>query len=216
MAHTAVVCTPASAAGGSSPISQARSQTANQGESIGNTSTVHETGALNSSCFWSRLQNAGLSSSATDLINNAWRETTREQYDSVLRGWGLFCSQRKFDPFTPVDVVNFLTSLYDRGLGYESVTKARSALGNFITLPGCSRLADHPWISKLVRGVFNKRPPTPRYTYIWDTRLLIQYLQTLKNEEIDFQLLSSKTITLLTILSGQRISTTHAFQVDNL
>ena len=98
------------------------------------------------------------------------------------------------------------------GLGYGGVASARSALGNFITVPGFPKLADHPLVQKLLKGVANVRPPQPRYTRIWDTTLLIKYLGSLTNEVLDFQHLCGKTSALLTILSGQRVSTIHKFQ----
>ena len=52
-------------------------------------------------------------------------------------------------------VVNFLTSLFEMGLGYGGVASARSALGNFITVPGFPKLADHPLVQKLLKGVAN-------------------------------------------------------------
>ena len=36
------------------------------------------------------------------------------------------------------------------GLGYGSVASARSALGNFITVPGFPKLVDHPLVQKLL------------------------------------------------------------------
>ena len=98
------------------------------------------------------------------------------------------------------------------GLWYGGIASARSALGNFVTIPGYPRLADHPLIQKLL----NVRPPKPRYTMIWDTTLLIKYLASLNNVDLDFQHACWKTSALLNILSGQRVSTIHKFRVSNL
>ena len=71
-------------------------------------------------------------------------------------------------------------------------------------------------VQKLLKGVANVRPPQPHYTRIWDTTLLIKYLASLTNEVLNFQHLCWKTSALLTILSGQWVSTIHKFQLSNL
>ena len=102
------------------------------------------------------------------------------------------------------------------GMGYGSIASARSALGNFVTVSGCPKLADHPLIQRLLKGIGNVRPPQPRYTMIWDTTRLITYLASLQNDGLDLQHACWKTSALLAILSGQRVSTLHKFKVSNL
>ena len=96
------------------------------------------------------------------------------------------------------------------------IATARSALGNFIHVPGVPVLANHPLIQKVVKGAYNTRPPAPRYVVIWDTDVLLQHLDSLDNGCLNFKLLSCKTAILLTILSGQWVSTIHAFQLSQL
>ena len=96
------------------------------------------------------------------------------------------------------------------------IATARSTLGNFIHVPGVPVLANHPLIQRLVKGAYNTRPPAPRYVVIWDTDVLLQYLDSLDNACLNFKLLSCKTAILLKILSGQRVSTIHAFQLSQL
>ena len=79
-----------------------------------------------------------------------------------------------------------------------------------------ARLSDHPLIQRLLRGIYHNRPPRPRYAFIWDSDKVIHYLSTLKNEDLDFKMLSYKCVTLLTLLSGQRVSTLHKFKCSLL
>ena len=164
------------------------------------------------------LTGRDLSHKSTDLLSHAWREGTRKQYNSTVRRWGEYCCQRKIDSLTPPvnEVINFLSNLFEMSFGYGGIASARSALGNFVTIPGYPRLADHPLIQKLLKGIGNVRPPKPRYTMIWDTTLLIKYLASLNNVDLDFQRACWKTSALLTILSRQRVSTIHKFRVSNL
>ena len=85
-----------------------------------------------------------------------------------------------------------------------------------VHIPGVSSIGEHPLVRRLLKGVHNIRPPQPRYKFIWDTDVLIEYLRTLDNATLDFKLLSYKTVTLLTILSGQRVSTIHLLKVSDM
>ena len=96
------------------------------------------------------------------------------------------------------------------------IATAPSALGNFIHVPGAHVLANHPLIQKVVKGAYNTRPPAPRYVVIWNTYVLLQYLDSLDNACLNFKLLSCKTAILLTILSGHWVSTIHAFRLSQL
>ena len=189
-----------------------------QGDACRGSSTPQEVDTFSGAFVWSTLQDSGLSQKSTELLTHAWREGTRNQYNTAVRRWREFCCKGEIDPFAPTitHVVNFLTSLYEMGLGYSGVASARSALGNFIHIPGCSKLAEHPLIQGLLKGIGNVRPPQPRYTMIWDSSTLIRYLATLANDDLDFQGICHKTAALLTILSGQRVSTIQKFTVSHL
>ena len=138
-------------------------------------------GSFNDSFVGSTLADSGLSTSSTELLSHAWREGTKLQYDTTVRRWGAYCRQWKIDTFTPpiAAVVNFLTSLFEMGLGHGAVASARSALGNFVTVPGFPRLAEHLLVQKLLKGIANVRLPKPRYTRILPSSLRIWPLSTM-------------------------------------
>ena len=89
-------------------------------------------------------------------------------------------------------------------------------MGHVLTVPGYPKLADHPLIQRLLKGIGNICLPKPRYTMIWDTTPLIKCMASLWNEELDFQRAYWKTSALLAVLSGQRVSTLHKFKLSNL
>ena len=165
----------------------------------------------------STLAGSGLSAGSTELLSHAWREGTKLQYDITVRRWGEYCCKLKIDTFTPpiAAVVNFLTSLFVMGLGYGAVASARSALGNFVTVPGFPWLAEHPLVQKLLKGIANVRLPKPCYTRIgilpsslriWPLSTMVLWISNT----------CWKTSALLTVLSGQRVSTIHKFKLSNL
>ena len=150
--------------GGSSLACQAQSkQPADKGESTATTSSSYKVVSFRDSFIRSTLGNTGLSQGSTKLLSHAWREGITRQYDTTVRRWGAYCRKWEIDPLAPpiAAVVNFLTSLFEMRLGFGGVAYARSASGNFITVPGFPKLADHPLVQKLLKGV-DVRPPQPR------------------------------------------------------
>ena len=99
---------------------------------------------------------------------------------------------------------------------YNTIASTKSALANIISLPGLSCISAHPLLQRFLKGVYNLRPPNPRYSMIWNTSVVIDHLQSLHTNDISLKLLSYKTVMLLTLLSGQRVSTLHYFRIDEL
>ena len=64
--------------------------------------------------------------------------------------------------------------------------------------------------------MFHVRHPKPRYEFIWDTDLVLNFLKSLQTSDITLKLLTLKTVTLLTLLSGQRVSTVHQFRLSQM
>ena len=85
-----------------------------------------------------------------------------------IKKWTKFCAERQADQFLPlvVDVLDFLTELYEKGLTYSAINTARSALSSFVQLDDGSGVGTNPLISRLVKGVFQSRAPKPKYTEV--------------------------------------------------
>ena len=94
-----------------------------KGKSSTCTSPSQKNGSFSDSFVRSTLTNRGLSQESTELISDAWREGTKLQYNTTVRRSGVYCRQWKIDPIAPpvIAVVNFLTSLFEMGLGYGGV-----------------------------------------------------------------------------------------------
>jgi len=89
--------------------------------------------------------------------------------------------EEKCGPHTPdvSEVLNFLHKLFEKGLGYSSICNHRSALSAIVKVPGTPKLGDHLFISRFMKGIFNLKPPLPRYTKTWDVNILLKYLKAL-------------------------------------
>ena len=140
-----------------------------------------------------RYRNQQLLEDAMDLMLSSWRTKTNKSYDSLFAKWHRWCSERSSDPFSgPIaQVANFLAYLYKEGYQYSSVNAYRSAISSVYEKVEGYTVGQHPLICRLVKGVFQSRPPLPRYTHTWDVQKVLNYLDTLG----DNQMLSLKHLT---------------------
>lgn len=65
----------------------------------------------------------------------------------------------------------------------------------------------HPLVSRLMKDVFNRRPPLPKYSMTWSVCTVLKYLKSLgQNSELTLKYLSHKLVTLLALATVGRSS----------
>ena len=110
-----------------------------------------------------------------------------------------------------------MATLYDKGLSYSSIKSARAAINQMVSFPPYSSIGKHPLCIKFMKGVFNMNPPTRKFGFVWDVKILFDYFRKLaSNESLDDQTLSHKLCILLLLLGGQRVNTIFWFRTDEL
>ena len=69
------------------------------------------------------------------------------------------------------------------------------------------RIDPHPMVSRFLEGVFNSRPPTPKYTSTWDVDKVLSYLSGLpENHQLTLQILAHKLAMLTALANADRCS----------
>ena len=95
-------------------------------------------------------------------------------------------------------------------MSYNSLVSARYALGH--CLP-CD-IINHSSVSTFLKGVYNLRPPTPKYFVIWNVNTLLSYIQ---HKDIStFYDITKKLAILFMILAGRRVNTPVHLKVTNM
>ena len=152
------------------------------------------------------LQAKGVSEKASSLILSSRRDGTTSHYESAWRKWSGWCSQRKVHPFRcPLaDILEFLSASFEEGLEHSTIAGYRSALSAYHESVDGVSVGNHPIVSQLMAGIFNKRPPQPRYTFIWDVKTVVTYLITLESGNISDKQLTYKLAMLLALTSSAR------------
>ena len=120
-----------------------------------------------------------------------------------MRRWQAHCVRYKVDTTAPTvrDVLVFLGDLHTQGVKYGVIASTRSALSAILHIPGVPSVGKHPLVRRLMKGIYNTNPPVPRYAFVWDSTILIDYLKSVENFVLNFEQISKKAVTLLTILS---------------
>jgi hypothetical protein len=114
-------------------------------------------------------------------------------------------------------VLNFLTELVQLGMSYSTINSAKAALSTFLFLPGGLTVGSHPLMVRFGKGVFNLNPPMPKYSVIWDVRVVLNYLRALSPiAKLRLRDLSLKLTMLLALLSAQRTQTLHLLRIDQM
>lgn len=181
--------------------------------------TIPEAEAYGDKNLGQLLNVEGLPPDSLQIIQAARRQGTRDKYQGVLEKWAEFCRKRHITSTrTSVnDIILFLTEQYRRGLKYNTISCYRSALNSFITTPESPDISLHPILRSFMKGVFNLRPPQPRYTTVWDANLVIQYFNRLgDNGDLSLKQLTQKLAMLLILLSSTRGNSVHSFVLSKM
>ena len=97
-------------------------------------------------------------------------------------------------------MANFLAYLYKEGYQYSSVNAYRSAISSVHEKADGYTVSKHPLICRLIKGVFQARPPLPRYSHTWDVQKVLNYLNSLgDNRTLSLKHLSWKVTMLLAL-----------------
>ena len=128
----------------------------------------------------------------------SWRKKSQTSYNSLFHKWECWCNQRNRNPiYGPIaDVINFLAELFEAGYSYRSLNAYRSAISSIHEKVDDHLVGQHPMITRILKGVYNSRPPKPRYTTTWNVSQVVTWLDSRKNSEIPLLVLSMKVVTL--------------------
>ena len=108
--------------------------------------------------------------------------------------------------------VEFLTTLYDEGLSYSGIKSARCSLSAISDSPDSAHptFGEHPNVKRFIKGVFQSRPPLPRYSKTCDVNLVLQYIGSIGNtKELSLKNLTSELVMLVALTTAQRGQSLH-------
>ena len=153
----------------------------------------------------------GFSKDTRTLLAASWRSGTQKDYSCKFKQFSSWCCSREIDPYSAslVEVANFLTDLYTKGLQYRTIAGYRSMLSSVLPPVDNVAVGQHPYIIRLIKGVFNSRPPKVRLVPEWNLPMVLDMLQRSPFEPITnatLKHLTYKTVFLTAITTFRRCS----------
>lgn len=86
-----------------------------------------------------------------------------------------------------------------------------------ILLPDGNKFGEHPHVKTFLKGVFNLRPPKPRYEEIWDSDIVLEFLKEWSpKDKITLKQLAFKVVVLLLLVTGQRAQIITTLNIEDM
>ena len=152
-----------------------------------------------------RLKTEGFSEESADLLLESRRAGTQVAYIGPWKKWCGWCSKRKINPLqaTVGQLAGFLARQLKRGLEYSTINTYRSAISAFHPSIAGIPVGQHPRIKQLLKGVFNRNPPAPKYLVTWNVDIVLKYLKNMgPNTRLNIKQLSLKLAMLMALTSA--------------
>ena len=103
------------------------------------------------------------------------------------------------------------------GVGYSSLNTARGALSALGVMLDGVAAGSHPLVIRFLKGVFNLRPPKPRYTKTWDVQPVVNFLRSLcPLVTLSLKELTLKLVMLMALTQAARIQTLHLLMLTGI
>ena len=113
--------------------------------------------------------------------------------------------------------LNFLCTMFDSGVKYGALNTARSALSCILKPIDGVKFGVHPVTIRVLKSFYNKRPPSARYSQMWDPQKVIDFLREwIPNRSISLKKLTLKLNMLLLLATCSRLQRIHSIKRKNI
>lgn len=160
----------------------------------------------------------GFSQGVRSLLAASWRSGTQKDYSGKFKQFSSWCRGKQIDTYSAslTDCAEFLTYLYHKGLKYRTIAGYRSMLSSVLQPVNNISVGQHPHIVRLLKGIFNSRPPTVKLLPEWDLPLVLKFIKKPPFEPlsvIPLKYLTWKCLFLIAITTFRRTSDIQALKL---
>ena len=94
-------------------------------------------------------------------VRAGWQPGTESSYKLCWRRWCRYAQNHGVEELAPSlnQVIKYLTCLFNKGLEYNSINLHQSTMSGMLPPIQGFNVGEHPLVSRLLKGVFNCRPP---------------------------------------------------------
>lgn len=162
----------------------------------------------------------GFSEQARNLLSASWRKGTQNDYSKKFDKFNSWCNERQIDPYraTLNQIADFLAYLFESGLQYSTISGYRSMLSAVLPQVDNHQVGQHPYISRLLKGVFHSRPPRTKLLPEWDLDLVLETLEAKPFEpmkDASLKFVTLKTVFMIAITTFRRCSDIQSLRIDH-
>ena len=161
------------------------------------------------------LEAYGIHGQAAGLYCASLRSSTTSLYSTCWQRWIKWCNTREVNPTeaTVAQIIDFFTELFQESKEYSTPNSYRSAVSAIHT----ASIGQDITLIHFMQGVFNSRPPKPRYTQIWDVYCVLYYMKQMDDpDHLYVQKLSQKVVILMALSNADRASDLHLLSIDHM
>ena len=124
-------------------------------------------------CLREKFRCRGLSEAAKELLLASWRSKTFRAYDSHIRKWLGWCTERGRDPVSgPISDV--VANLHTQGYQTNSLSAYRSAISTVHDRVDDVDVGKHPLVARVLKRAYHARPSLPRYTTTRNVQVVLE------------------------------------------
>jgi hypothetical protein len=132
---------------------------------------------------------------------SAPRTNTNAVYQLAWVNWCDWCHRRDADPmYNGVkEVLSFLAGMFKEGKSYNTTNVHRFVLSSTLILSpsGLKDVGKHPLVAQLMKGIYQGKPPIPKYNATWDPSVVINHFISTAGNTMPLIQLARKIVTLL-------------------
>ena len=112
-------------------------------------------------------------------------------------------------------IMVFLTLFHKQGFSYSSINTAKSTLMTFVTVNNSSSWSSDQDLNRFLKGIYNSKPPMPRYSTTWDVNIILNFLANwMPLEDLTLKELTLKTVTWIALVSGNSAQSIHEMKLN--
>ncbi|XP_051161086.1 uncharacterized protein LOC127281422 [Leptopilina boulardi] len=157
----------------------------------------------------------GATQEATEVMMKSISEGTWRQYDKPIREWREYCRKEgiSFCETSTAHVLKFFSGILENVKSFSTANTYRAVL----SLISGNELGSNTTVSRFFKGLAKLKPKKYKYDVTWDPKEVLDELATwYPHEGLSLEALTKKLVTLLALITGQRIQTLTAIDIQNI
>ena len=156
----------------------------------------------------------GIQRANAEFVKHSLSDSTQNQYGSVWNKWIKFVQKHKPTQINMDFCLSFIRDLFDEGLASTTINSYKSALTQPVKF-GFNIDLDSDIFNRAVKAAGRQRPAPPPKPITWSLGKVLELASQINNQEANRDVILQKSLFLLAMASGARLSELVALSRDS-